>query len=219
MPGPTSHLRLFAAAAAALRRLGQPRRRRCCWCMAAGIIAATGTGSPSVCATTSTSSRPTCAAMATANGRPSGNYSWRDYRLRPRPARPPAATWRRSPSSPIPWAATSRCAMPGYIPRRCEARRHRGARPLAQELAERLNAEPIAERMRRPGSRSSAPAAARSRAATPRWRTRSSACRRRTSTSRPSRRAISPSTASTRTRTAPKAGSSTMPSAWAAPPT
>ena len=51
-------------------------RRRYCSSMAAGTIAATGTGSPKSCAIGIISSPPICAVMATAPGRPTAITRW-----------------------------------------------------------------------------------------------------------------------------------------------
>ena len=95
-----------------------------------------------------------------------------------------------------------------YPEQRAQAGRHRGPGPVAQ-----------GDRRARPQEHGRAHARLDRRAAqalrppaaplSDRSRMPSSACRRRTSISRPSRRAISRSRASTRTRTAPTAGSST----------
>ena len=142
-----AHL-LLAAPAPALRRLGQRRaRRRCCSCTAAATTAATGTGSPR--------SSPRLAHHRPRPARPrrqpvvAGRHL-HDGRLhlRPRPAHPPAARRRPSPSSPTRSAATSPCATPASTPRTWPSwSPSRGSAPRPKMLAQRL-AKPFAERMR-----------------------------------------------------------------------
>ena len=176
--------------------------------MAGATIAATGTGSPRRCATTTTSSRPTCAATATPPGPPPATTRWRTTSTTSRSSSISRSS-RRCASSPIRSAATSRCATPASIPRRCR-------RLVAIEgLGPPPTIAPSAPTARRSPS-ACATGSTSSRALSGRLPRRYAsiedalrACRRRTRICRPSRRAISRSTASTRTRTAPIAGSST----------
>ena len=82
--GPTSHIYIFPAPAAALRRLGEiPARRPCCWYTATGITAEAGTGPRAHWPGTGTCSRPTSGVTATATG----------HRMEPTRCRLSSMTW------------------------------------------------------------------------------------------------------------------------------
>ncbi len=149
-----------------------------------------GLGRRARCAMTGTSSRPICAAMATANGRPTAITAWPAiiYDL--------AQLVHQQQLAPVTIIAHSlggniALRYAGIYPDKvAKLVAIEGMGPSPRMLAERLQAEPIAERMQQLDRRAARARPAACRGATPRSRRRSSACRRRTSTSRPSRRGI-----------------------------
>ena len=208
------------AAAAALRRLGQRRGAAA----AAGAWRARplpqlGLGGRRRCAATGTLSPRICAAMATASGRRTATTSMAGYiydlaqLIHQQEAG--AGDHRRAFARRQYRVALCR-PLSGE---RRQAGRDRGARalrrnrwPSARQKAYRRTDAHLDRRAAR-----ASPDACRG--ATPRSRTPGSACRRRTGICPPNRRATSRNTASTRTRTAPTAGSSTITCAAGRPTT
>ena len=183
-------------------------RRRCCWSMAGATIAATGIVSPTGCATGSISSRRICADTATVSGRRAATMRMAAYiydlaQLVDQPAARPG---------------DDHCAFAGRhdftalcrpLSRKSRAHRlDRGAWTFA-EGAGRAAGQTLSRATCARGSTSSAASPAASRGAMRASAKPSSACGREQALDRGSGASISPASASTRTRTAPTAGSST----------
>ena len=203
-----AHL-LLAAPAPALRRLGQRRaRRRCCWCTAAATIAATGTGWPSEL-------RRRLAHHRAGPARPrrqrvvAGRHL-HDGRLhlRPGPAHPSAEAGSRHHRRPFArrqHRAALRRALPGE---RRQAGRHRGPGPVPQDAGRAQAKRALPERMRDWIDEQRALSGRLPR----RYASIEDAFKRMQEENKhlsPEQARHLPCTASTRTRTAPTAGSST----------